>query len=40
MTIPGYASTQLLWPIADFARAELAGEIRSYWDLVDRYVPN
>ncbi len=40
MTVPGYASTQLLWPIADFARAEQAGEIRSYWDLVYRYLPN
>lgn len=40
MTVRGYGSTQLLWPIADFARAEQAGEIRSYWDLVNRYVPN
>ena len=40
MTVPGYASTQLLWSIADFARAEQAGEIRSYWDLVYRYLPN
>jgi len=40
MAVSGYASTQLLQSIADFLRAEQAGEIRSYWNLVDRYLPN
>ena len=40
MAVSGYASTQLLQSIGDLLRADEAGQVRSYWDLVDRYLPN
>ena len=40
LTVPGYASTQMLQSIEDLLRATDDGAIRSYWDLLERYIAN
>ncbi len=38
--VPGYYSTQLVQHVDDLLRATDSGELRSYFDLIRRYVPN